>query len=153
MASQVISQLICTVAVIVLILAMPVFFAQVTEKTRADLSMRGLQEIADYTSDTLGNLCFLANSSGQTNITLTKQLNSLPSIVENHYYNLSIVNIGGTTAYVAAYLQDDPSVVAYSWLAHGLKVDISYRVQSGLGNVLASCVRNSTGFYLGLRYG
>lgn len=137
---------------VVLILAMPYFYSLERDNIAAGIAKSELSEIADYTSNTLANLYFLANSTN-VNTNLTKQLLYLPLTVQNSFYTLNITSIDGNASKVTASLIDKASISADSWLVPGLKVGSSYSVEISSGSVIANCYRNNTGFYISLGYG
>ena len=73
MPAQTISHVICTTALVALIFVTQFFYVQVVNNLQAEMTRRELKEIADYVSDTLANLYFLANSTN-LDIELEKSL-------------------------------------------------------------------------------
>jgi hypothetical protein len=57
------SHLICTSALIVLIFLMPFYYFYIVDNMNTEMATRELKEIADYVSNSFGNLYFLANST------------------------------------------------------------------------------------------
>ena len=150
------SHLICSMALIFLISAMPFFFAIERNSYSEEMAKRELTEISDYTSNTLANLYFLANSTNSVELTMTKELLYLPQTVEDSVYMLGITSMDGLNALkVTAFLKDRSWVVGDSWLIPGLKVMNESLLEIGTKSksVLAGCHRNSTGFYVWLGEG
>ena len=145
--------LICSMALVILILTMPVIFGIERDSIAQEMAQRELTEIADYTSNTLANLFYLANSTVTTSeISLTKDLLYLPLTVENNLYVLTITSTGGNASKVTAYLRDSPSIMGSSWLVPGLKVEDEYSLEIGGKSVVASCYRYNSDFYVSLEY-
>jgi hypothetical protein len=139
---------------VVLILVMPVVYSIERENIALEISRIELAEIADYTSNTLANLYFLANSTNNLDVNLKKQVLYLPSTVQNYFYTLSITSLGGNASKVTASLKDNPSISGDSWLVPGLKADVSYSVEIAGRSIIAVCYRNATDskFYVLLEY-
>lgn len=138
-------------ALIVLILVMPVFFGMQQNSFAGEMAKIKLTEISDYTSNTLANLYYLANSTNSGDIEITKELLYLPRTVEDSFYFLSITSIDGASASkVTAYLKDKSWIVGDSWLVPGLKMMNESLIEIAGESVLAGCYRNSTGFYVWL---
>ena len=148
MASPVMSYLICSMALVVLIVAMPFFFAMQRNTVAEEIAMRELTEISDYTSNTLANLFFLANSTNSANVNITKQLLYLPLMVEGYFYTLEISSDGTNALKVTSTLKDKPQIEGSSWLVPGLKVLNDEIIEISGKSVVAGCYRNSTGFYI-----
>ena len=153
MPAPAISHLICTMGLVMLIFVMPFFYAIVVNNIRVDMVRRELKEIADYVSNTLGNLYFLVNSTGYSDVSLEKELVYLPSTVENSVYTVEIEGSGGNASKVTTYLKDMPSVAADAWLVPGLKVTVENSIESGGRTVVAGCSQNGTGVYVWIKYG
>ncbi len=151
MASVVISQLICTVALIALIIALPAYYTNVKNDIRVSVVKVELQEIADYVSSTLANTYYLANSTNSNDINLTKTLVYMPDTVENSFFNVSINGNSANATSVSAYLADRPSVNSTAWLGAGLKGG-GVTIESGKGTIEAGCYRNSTGVFALIGY-
>jgi hypothetical protein len=147
------SYLICSMGLVVLILAMPYFYSIERDNIAAGIARSELLEIADYTSNTLENLYFLANSINIMGVNLTKQLFYLPLTVQDSFYTINITSVGGNASKIIASLKDKPSISADSWLVPGLKVGSSYSVEVESKSVIANCYRDSSGFYISLGYG
>jgi hypothetical protein len=137
-------------ALVVLILVMPYFYSiEVTDvSTRAAESE--LAEIADYTSNTLANLYFLANSTGDAGANLTKQLVYLPLTVHNSFYKLTIVSVSGSASRITASLRDNPSISADAWLVPGLKVGASSSIEVSNKTAIAGCYGDGSSYYVWL---
>jgi len=132
---------------------MPVIFRIERDSIAQEMAQRELTEIADYTSNTLANLFYLANSTVTTSeISLTKDLLYLPLTVENNIYVLNITSTGGNASRVTAYLRDSSSIMGSSWLVPGLKVEDDYSLEIGGKSVVASCYRYGNDFYISLEY-
>jgi hypothetical protein len=149
-----ISHVICSMGLIFLITAMPFFFAMQVDSFSEEIAKRELTEISDYTSNTLANLYFLANSTNSVGLEITKTLLYLPQTVENSRYVLGITSMDGLNASkVTAFLRDNSGVVGNSWLIPGLMVMNESLLEIGSKSVLAGCYRNSTGNYVWLSEG
>jgi len=147
--SQTMSHVICSVALVTLIFVAQFFYVQVVNNLQAEMTKRELKEIADYVSDTLANLYFLANST-RSDSELEKRL-SLPSEIRASSYIVEIVsNASGSAQNVHTYLRDEPSTDATSWLLSGLTVhpNKTCQIESGPKNVLAGCRRASPDVYV-----
>jgi len=152
MASVVIGHLICTTALIVLIIILPVYYSNVQDNIRVNVMKIELKEIADYVSNTLANTYFLVNSTSSSPVNLTKTLVYLPNTVENSFFVVQIDENGGTAASITAYIKDRPTVQSTAWLSTGLKCENLPPIESGRGTVAAGCYRNQTGVYVQLGY-
>ena len=151
LAAHTMGYLICSMALIVLILVMPFFFAMERNSVAEEMAKRKLTEISDYTSNTLANLYFLANSTNSVELDLTKTLLYLPLSVEDSFYVLSITSIDGVNASkVTAFFKDRPRVAGDSWLVPGLKLLNESSLEIGGKSVIAGCHRDGTGFYVWL---
>ena len=156
MASPTMSYIICTMALIVLILVMPSFFEIQRNSIADEMTRRELTEIADYTSNTLANLFFLAESSQSYDISLSKELVYLPLKVGDSFYGLRIDDEGNSLK-VSAYILDQQSISGQSWVVPSLGVDSetleikSYELDSEIA--VASCNGGSGNFYVSLEYG
>ena len=143
------SHVICSVALVTLIFVAQFFYVQVVNNLQAEMTKRELKEIADYVSDTLANLYFLANST-RSDSELEKRL-SLPSEIRALSYIVEIVsNAGGAAQNVHTYLRDEPSTDATSWLLSGLTVhpNKTCQIESGATNALAGCRRATPDVYV-----
>jgi hypothetical protein len=152
-ASPTMSYLICSVALILLILVMPFFFEIQRDSIADEMTRRELKEIADYTSNTLANLFFLANSTNSFNVNVTKELLYLPLTVDDSFYVLSIVSVGDEVSKVTAYLKDRSWIAGDSWIVPGLKALNENSLEIGSKTVVASCYSDSAVFYVSLGYG
>lgn len=146
MAAPAMSYVICSMALVVLILVLPGFFAMERDSVAEELTARELTEISDYTSNTLGNLFLLANSTTSQELNITKELIYLPLAVEGSPYVLEISSVDGAASQVTASLKDKSSVAGVSWLLPGLKTSENSLVVRNC-TVVAGCTRNATGFY------
>ena len=147
------SYLICSMGLIVLIIAMPVFYSIERDNIATNIAESELAEIADYTSNTLSNLYFLANSTSNVDINLTKQLVYLPLTVQGSYYMISIESVDECASQITASFSNEPSISADSWLVPGLKVGDSYSVESSSEKIFTNCFRNETGFFISIGNG
>ncbi len=151
MAESTMSYLICSMALIVLIIVMPFFYSIEVNQIASRTAQSELAEIADYTSNTLANLNYLVNSTNQADSNVTKQLLYLPLTVQNSFYTIRIVSNGGNASKITAALKDKPSINADSWILPGLKVFAnSSSVEVSARTVVAGCYRNVTGSYVWL---
>jgi hypothetical protein len=152
MAAPAMSHIICSVGLIVLVIALPVFFAAERNSIAQDLARRELTEITDYTSNTLQNLFLLANSTDNKELIITKELIYLPLTVEGSFYTLNIQSIDGVNASrVNAFLNDKPAVEASSWLVSGLKITSDQSIDIKNTAITAGCERNASGFYVWIK--
>lgn len=110
------SYLICSVALVGLIIVMPFFYSIEVDQVATTTTKAELAEVADYTSNTLANLNYLVNSTNQANFNLTKQLLYLPLKIQDSFYTLRIVSNGGNASKITAALRDETSISADSWL-------------------------------------
>ncbi len=148
------SYLICSMALVVLIIVMPFFFAMERNSFAEEMAKRELTEISDYTSNTLANLYFLANSTNSVELDITKKLLYIPLTVEGSFYMLKITSMDGVNASkVTAFFRDRSWVAGDSWLVPGLKVMNQSVLEVGGKSVTAGCHRNATGFYVWLGEG
>lgn len=138
------SYLICSVALVVLIVIMPQFYTITATNIKTMGTKSELQEIADYTSNTIANLYFLTNSTNDVNAQVTKELIYLPLVIQDSFYTLSIVSVDGEASKITAALSDNPSISADSWLVPGLKVGYPYSVEVSSKSTVAGCYRNGT---------
>jgi len=153
MVAPTISHVICTTALIALIFMMQFSYFYVVDNIREEMTKRELKEIADYVSDTLANLYFLANSTNR-DVELQKTL-SLPSDIKGSTYLMEIVFNNETLLAqgVHAYVKDRSWIDATSWLLPGLRVDGQYEtVESGGKTVVAGCRHISTSVYVWIAY-
>lgn len=148
------SHLICTSALIALIVLMPFYYFYIVDNMNTEMATRELKEIADYVSNSFGNLHFLANSTF-SDVELHKDL-SLPSNVQGVAFIVELVydNLNYSGQSVKAHLRDKTAIYAVSWLPPGLNVDVAMSfVHSDRGAVAALCVSNATGTWVGLEGG
>lgn len=151
MAAPAMSHLICSMALVALVLVLPAFFAMERDNFAEEMAIRELTEISDYTSNTLQNLFLLANSTNTQSLTVTKELVYLPLKVEGSPYVLSITSDDGEHAsQVVASLTDKPWITGFSWIVPGLKITSSSSLTITERTVEAGCKRESTGFYIWL---
>ena len=154
MAAPAMSYLICSMGLIVLILVLPFFFATEKANISEQMARRELTEISDYTSNTLNNLYFLANSTkANGNLEITKTLLYLPLTVQDSFYALSISSDGENATTVTAVLNGKSWVAGESWLVPGVKMYNLSSIEIRGKTVTAGCLRNSTGFYVWLGEG
>jgi hypothetical protein len=155
MAAPVMSHLICSMALVVLILLLPSFFVLERDNVSEQMATRELKEIADYTSNTLEHLFILANSTDSEELRITKGLIYLPQKVQGSIYVLNISSTDGITgSQVTASLSDRPWIVGTSWLVPGLNSDNAQAVIVGGDYTLeAVCERNENGFYVWIEKG
>lgn len=154
MVAPTMSHMICSMALIFLISAMPFFFAMEKNSFSEEIAKRELTEISDYVSNTLANLYFLANSTNSGELDITKKLLYLPQEVEDSVYMLGITSTDDLNSLkVTAFLKDRPNVVGDSWLIPGLNVMNKSLLEIGSESVIVGCYRNSTGFYVWLGVG
>jgi len=143
------SHVICISALITLIFVIPLFYFYVVDNINVEMMERELKEVADYVSNSLGNLYLLANSTNR-DVLLKKKLD-LPSSIRDSTYCVEIVyDQNGYAQYVNAYSKDSSGIHADSWILPGPKVDSEkgYVIESGEKVVVAGCGRNSTGTYV-----
>jgi hypothetical protein len=144
------SHIICIGALVTLIFVMPLFYFSVIDNVDVEMMERELKEVADYVSNSLGNLYLLANST-DCDILLKKRLD-LPSSVRDSTYCVEIVynHTDGFAQYVKAYSKDSSGIRADSLIFPGPKVDneTGYVIESGDKIVIAGCSSNSTGTYV-----
>ena len=157
MASPTMSYLICSMALVALILILPSFFMIQRDSIATEMTRRELTEIADYTANTLSNLLFLAETAHTSDISLAKELLYLPLMVGDSFYVLSIADAGNSSK-VIAYIKDQQWVSGQSWIAPGLNVDpeISLEINSHEFNskiAIAYCYGVSGSYYVSLEYG
>ena len=150
MVAPLMSHLICSSALIILIFLMPFYYFYIVDNMNTEMATRELKDIADYVSNSFGNLYFLANSTS-SDVELRKDL-SLPSNVQGAAFVVELVYDSDYSVQSAkAHLRDKVAVYADSWLPPGLNVDVAMsRVYSDMGTVTALCVSNSSGIWVGL---
>lgn len=149
MAAPALSHLICSTALIILILVLPSFFALELGNISEEMAIRELTEISDYTSSSLENLFLLANSTNSGELTVTKELIYLPTKIQGSLYMLNITSEDGEYASsVTASLIDRPWVIGTAWLVPGLKITPNYSLTIADYIVEAACKRDATGFYI-----
>ena len=147
MAAPTMSYLICSMGLVVLIIIMPFFFAMERNSIAEEMAKRELTEVSDYTSSTLGNLFFLANSTNSQKLDVTKKLLSLPPTVEGSFYKLNITSTEDPDVLkVTAFLKDKQWIAGDSWLVPGLRLLNMSEVEIRGGSVTAGCRRDSSGF-------
>ena len=151
MAAPAMSYVICSMALVGLILVLPAFFAMERDRFAEEMAIRELTEISDYTSNTLENLFLLANSTNTQGLTITKELIYLPMKVEGSPYVLSIASDDGENAsQVVASLTEKPWIIGSSWIIPGLKITSSSSLTVGEKTVEAGCRRMAADFYVWL---
>ena len=151
MPAPTMSNVICSLGIVMLIFTMPFIYAIVVENIGEEMMKIELKEIADYVSNTIENLYFLANTTNVDEVTLEKELLYLPSTIEAASYVVTIADEDGNATQITAYSTKNPSITADSWLVPGLKVGAWKSVESGR-TVVAGCSRNDTGVYAWIRY-
>ncbi len=115
-----------------------------------EIATRELKEIADYVSNSFGNLYYLANSTS-VNVQLHKALN-LPSFVQGEPFRVELVynNVTFSGQSVKAHLSNDAGIYAVSWLPPGLNVDLTMSsMNSDQGAVNVLCFSNTSGTWVG----
>ena len=145
MAAPALSHLICSMALIVLILVLPSFFALELNSVTEEMARKELTEISDYTSNTLENLFLLANSTDSEELTLTKELVYLPLRVEGSAYTLrlAIDQETMTASRVTAFLNDKHWVESSSWLAPGMGLDAEILLEIKGNSIVAVCQKDA----------
>jgi hypothetical protein len=143
------SYLLCSMGLLVLILVMPYFYSLEVNEVVARTAEAELKEITEYTSNTLANLYYLANSTVDESFSLTKQLVYLPLTVQDSFYTLGIT-IDDDASKVTATLRDKPTITASSWLVPGLKVASDSKVEVDTKSVVAGCRWNGTDYLVWL---
>jgi len=132
---------------------MPLFYFSVVDNVTVEMMERELKEVADYVSNSLGNLYLLAKSTNR-DVLLKKRLD-LPSSIRDSTYCVKIVHnqSDGSAQYVKAYSKDSLGISADSWILPGPKADINsgYEIESGEKTVVAGCSRNSTNTYVWIK--
>ncbi len=150
MAAPTMSHVICISALIALIFVMPIFYFDVVGNVNVEMMTRELKEVADYVSNSLGNLYLLANSTN-SDIMLKKRLD-LPSSIRDSTYRVEIVYnpSDGSAQYVEATSKDGSGIQADSLILPGPKADDVFGcvIESGEKIVVAGCARNSNGTYV-----
>ena len=153
MPAPTMSHIICTGALIMLIFVMPLFYFPVIDNISVEMMERELKEVADYVSNSLGNLFLLVNSTN-CEVLLEKKLD-LPSSVRDSTYYVEIVynQSDGSAQYVKAYSKDSPGIYADSLILPGPKADneTGSVIESGEKTVVAGCSRNGTGTYVWIK--
>ncbi|TRO47582.1 hypothetical protein E2P60_02840 [Candidatus Bathyarchaeota archaeon] len=160
MASPTMSYLICSMALIVLILVLPSFFEIQRVSIAENMTRRELTEIADYTSNALSNLFFLAESADASDnsltISMTKDLLYLPLTVGDSFYVLNITDVDDSLKLVA-YVEDQQWISGESWIAPGLKraehSEEIYSYELGSKIAVANCTESGSAFYISLEFG
>ena len=152
MAAPTMTHIICTGALITLILVMPLFFFYVIDNINVEMMERELKEVADYVSNSLGNLYLLANSTN-CDVLLKKKLDLPSSIRDSTYYVEIVYDQNGSAQYVKAYSKDSSGIYADSWILPGPKADngTGYLIERGEKTVVAGCGRNGTGIYVWIK--
>jgi hypothetical protein len=148
------SHIICIGALITLIFVMPLFYLQVVDNITVEMMERELKEVADYVSNSLGNLYLLANSTS-CEILLKKKLDLPSSIRDSTYYVEILYDQNGSAQYVKAYSKDSTGIHADSLILPGPKADNERGciIESGEKTLVAGCNRNSTGTYVWIKEG
>lgn len=152
MPAPTMSHVICIGALVTLIFVMPLFYFQVVDNVRVEVMERELREVADYVSNSLGNLYLLANSTNCDTL-LTKKLD-LPSSIRDSTYCVEIIyDNNGSAQYVMAYSKYSSEIHADSLILPGPKADneTGCVIESSERIVVAGCTRNSAGTYVWLK--
>ena len=143
MPAPTITHIICTTALIALIIVMQFFYMQIISNVQAEVIRRELKDIADHVSNTFSNLYYLLNSSSSNGI-IRKAL-EVPEKVEEILYYIQINYNASTNEAnsIRVYLVSDNSIYAVSWLTPGLKVNTSMNliVLSSENDIFACCGR------------
>jgi hypothetical protein len=149
MTAPAMSHLICSIALVALILLLPGFFATKRDNIAEEMAKAELTEISDYASNTLENLYLLANSTNE-DLTLTKDLINMPLTVQDSFYTLRIVSVDNVTAYrVTAFLNDKPWVESSSWIVPGLRITVKNSIDiQTTATVEVGCERRADNFYI-----
>jgi hypothetical protein len=159
-ASPTMSYLICSMALIVLILVLPSFFEIQRISIAEDMTRRELTEITDYTSNALSNLFFLAESADASDnlltISMTKELLYLPLTVGDSFYVVNITDVGDSLKLVA-YIEGQQWISGESWIVPGPKraptSEEIYSYELGSKIAVASCYESESTFYISLGSG
>ncbi len=146
MPAQTMTHIICTSALITLILVMPLFYSYAIDNINVEMKERELKEVADYISNSFGNLYLLADSTN-CDVLLKKKLDLPSSIRDSTYYVEIVYDQNGSAQYVKASLKDSSGISADSLILPGPKAAGSV-IESGEKTVVAGCVRNGTGTYV-----
>jgi len=152
MVSVVVSHLICTMALVTLIIILPVYYTGIQDNIRVDVVKMELKEVTNYISNTFGNTYVLVNSTNTPNANITKRLVYLPSTVEGYLFEIRIEQESTKAIGVTAYLKDRPNVEVTAWLSPGMKVDNVSPLESGKGMVVAGCYRQGQDIFVTLNY-
>ncbi len=152
MVAPTISHLICSGALIILIVVMPLFYVNVVNNVNVEMRQRELKEVADYVSNTIGNLYVLVNSTNTPNVSLEKDMMYLPYTVEDSIFIVKIDSTGGNVTRILTYLKENPSVSADSWIGPGLSTGTQTSVESNAGRIIAGCGRNATAVSVWIRH-
>jgi hypothetical protein len=152
MVSIAISHIICTMALVILIILMPVYYGNVQDNITVDVAKMELKEIADYVSNTYGNTHVLVNSTDSLNSSITKRLVYLPSTVEGYVFLIRINNESTNATGITVFLKDRPDVASAAWLSPGLKVNNVPPLESGKGTVVVGCYKETQGIFMTLDY-
>ncbi len=153
MPAPTMAHIICTGALITLILAMPLYYSYIIDNISVEMKERELKEVADYVSNSFENLYLLANSTN-CDVLLEKELDLPSSIRDSTYYvEIEYDPEDGSAQYVKAYLKDSSGISADSLILPGPKADneTGCVVESGDKTVVAGCVRNGTGTYVWIK--
>ncbi len=144
MASVVIGQLICTMALVVLIIILPVFYTNIQDNLKVNVIKLELQEIADYVSSTYANTYYLVNSTDfhSPSQNVTKDLVYLPSTVQNQIFTIKVEGNSSAATGITVFIRDRPSVSATAWLGPGLRGANIPSIDSGGPGVFVGCSRD-----------
>ncbi|UCG36769.1 MAG: hypothetical protein JSV64_00345 [Candidatus Bathyarchaeota archaeon] len=154
MVAPLMSHLICTTALIALIVLMPFYFFYITNSVTNDITRRELKEVSDYVSNSLANLYFLANST-DLDVVLRKDLD-LPREIhgKSYYTEIAYDENNASALYVTSRLMDNDQIYGNSWILRGLDANLDNCViDSSREAVFAECVSNASGFWIALKEG
>ncbi len=151
MVAPALSHLICSSALIVLILIMPFFFANIITNVKTNMEQRELKEVADYVSNTLANLYFLVNSTNSPNVSMEKEMISLPVAIEDSVFFVKIEASGANVSKITTYLKSNPAIAAEAWIGPGLLVGTQNLVESSKRPIIAGCGRSTAGVSVWIR--
>jgi hypothetical protein len=129
---------------------MPLYYSYVIDNISVEMKERELKEVADYVSNSFGNLYLLANSTN-CDVLLKKKLDLPSSIRDSTYYvEIEYDPEDGSAQYVKASLKDSSGISADSLILPGPKADnkTGCVIERGEKTVIAGCFRNGTGTYV-----
>jgi len=128
---------------------MPLYYSYVIDNINVEMIERELKEVADYVSNSFGNLYLLASSTN-CDVLLKKKLDLPSSIRDSTYYVEIVYDQNGSAQYVKASLKDSSGISADSLILPGPKADnkTGCVIERGEKTVIAGCFRNGTGTYV-----